>query len=958
MKSFLLTILFVSALILPQQVNAQEESPYQYVYPKPNSIMVSNETNIILRHADKIQESTVNQNLISVVGSKSGNHTGDFLLSDDNQTIVFNTNQVFAFDEVVTVSVQQGIKSVADNELAAYSFSFTTESEGIIQLSNGSFGEELVPLHEIRNEITSTNKPQEYLPPPAITIDSVNNPSSGYIFMATWDRNVPHIYGNYLFILDSAANIVDSVRVNGAPYDFKVRPNGLLTHALGNFAGSAPVPGEELQHIVRDSTLAVIDSIKMKNGYTAGFHDFRMLPNGHVLMYSFHTIIYDMSQIVAGGLTDALLVINILQEQDLDRNVVFEWRNIDHIPITESDLDLTASRVNYGTLNAFTVDNDGNILASFRNHSEIMKINKATGEVMWRMGSPRGEFTFIGEHQENAPYYFARQHNIERLPNGNISLFDNGAFHTPPYSRGVEYTIDEVNKTATLVSEIRYPNGNIFTATSGNAQKLPDGGWFLGHGVPHPQFVKRNAVEYHPDGSIALEFSLPTNVMAYRVYKFPWKELIRRPSFTHFEVLQGNTYSFNDATDVTGVSINYIEITGYYYNLVRVTRLPFGPVNAEFSEDVPIVYPASIKYESGAITSHVGEIHIDLSVYPEIINPSVTSLFIRPTQGEGEFTLLPTTYDSQANELIATVTSFGEIVFGEADGDYTANPPIPFEPMNAQRVLPLDSLALRWTGQGHYNLFQVQVSTDSTLGTVVIDSVMNPSFFMMRNLINNTTNFWRVRSILGTDTSDWSPIWRFHVTDAYIEMSVPNGGEVWAMGTSQIIRWETNISDSVRIDLLNDQQFVMTIDTTRGNPSAFDWMIPTNLTVGPNYKIVVVSMEDGAVVDTSEGTFSIDPATGIETQDTEIPDEYKLSQNYPNPFNPLTSIEFAIPNDEFVNLTVYNMLGKTISTLVNERMPGGNYEVNFDASDLSSGVYFYRLTAGSFVNIKKMVVIK
>jgi hypothetical protein len=189
-------------------------------------------------------------------------------------------------------------------------------------------------------------------------------------------------------------------------------------------------------------------------------------------------------------------------------------------------------------------------------------------------------------------------------------------------------------------------------------------------------------------------------------------------------------------------------------------------------------------------------------------------------------------------------------------------------------------------------------------------------------------------------------------------MSVPNGGEVWAMGTSQIIRWETNISDSVRIDLLNDQQFVMTIDTTRGNPSAFDWMIPTNLTVGPNYKIVVVSMEDGAVVDTSEGTFSIDPATGIETQDTEIPDEYKLSQNYPNPFNPLTSIEFAIPNDEFVNLTVYNMLGKTISTLVNERMPGGNYEVNFDASDLSSGVYFYRLTAGSFVNIKKMVVIK
>ncbi len=958
MKSFLLTILFVSTLFLSQQVNAQEESPYQYVYPKPNSIMVSNETNIILRNADKIQESTVNQNLISIAGSKSGNHTGDFLLSDDNQTIVFNPDKAFAFDEAVTVSVKKGIKSTANYELPAYSFSFTTESEGIIQPSNGSFGDELIPLNEIGNEIKSTNKPQEYLPPPPITIDSINNPSSGYIFLATWDRNNPHVYGNFIFILDSATNIVDTVRVNGAAYDFKVQPNGLLSYARGDFAGNIPRPDEQLQHIVLDSNLAVVDSFKMKNGYRAIFHEFLMLPNGHVMMVSFHNITFDMSTIVTGGKTNCSLQICIIQEQDLDKNVVFEWRNIDYIPITDSDLDLTLPTVQYATINAFDMDNDGNILASFRNVSEIMKINRATGEIMWRMGSPRGEFTFVGEHEENAPYYFARQHNIRRLPNGNISLFDNGNFHQPPYSRGVEYSIDEVNKTATLVSEIRYPNGNIFTASGGSAQKFPDGGWFIGYAVPSPQNVMRNVVEYHPDGSIALEFSLPNNVMAHKVHKFPWKELIKRPTFAHYEVLQGQTYSFNDPSNTTGVSIHYTELTGYYYNLVIVTRIPFGPVQAEFNEDVHIVYPVSINYEGGAITSQTSEIHIDLSVYPEIINPAITSLFIRNTPNQGVFVSTPTIYDSLNNELVGTITSFGEIVFGETDGVYTANPPIPFEPMNAQRVLPLDSLALRWTGQGHYNLFQVQVSTDSTLGTVIIDSVMNPSFFMMRNLINNTTNYWRVRSILGTDTSDWSPIWQFHVTDAYIEMSVPNGGEVWAMGTSQIIRWETNISDSVRIDLLNDQQFVMTIDTTSGNPSAFDWMIPTNLTVGPNYKIVVVSMEDGAVVDTSEGTFSIDPATGIETQDTEIPDEYKLSQNYPNPFNPLTRIEFAIPNDEFVNLTVYNMLGKTITTLVNERMPTGNYEINFDASDLSSGVYFYRLTAGNFVNIKKMVVIK
>jgi hypothetical protein len=89
-----------------------------------------------------------------------------------------------------------------------------------------------------------------------------------------------------------------------------------------------------------------------------------------------------------------------------------------------------------------------------------------------------------------------------------------------------------------------------------------------------------------------------------------------------------------------------------------------------------------------------------------------------------------------------------------------------------------------------------------------------------------------------------------------------------------------------------------------------------------------------------------------------IPKQFELLQNYPNPFNPSTKIKYAIPTDEFVNLTVYNMLGKTITTLVNEQKNTGSYEVVFDASVLSSGVYFYKLTAGKYINIKKMVVIK
>ena len=89
-----------------------------------------------------------------------------------------------------------------------------------------------------------------------------------------------------------------------------------------------------------------------------------------------------------------------------------------------------------------------------------------------------------------------------------------------------------------------------------------------------------------------------------------------------------------------------------------------------------------------------------------------------------------------------------------------------------------------------------------------------------------------------------------------------------------------------------------------------------------------------------------------------LPIEFSLEQNYPNPFNPITSIQYTISSKQYVQLLVYNVLGKEIAMLVNEEKPAGNYEVNFDASKLSSGVYFYQLQAGDFIEIKKMLLMK
>ena len=109
---------------------------------------------------------------------------------------------------------------------------------------------------------------------------------------------------------------------------------------------------------------------------------------------------------------------------------------------------------------------------------------------------------------------------------------------------------------------------------------------------------------------------------------------------------------------------------------------------------------------------------------------------------------------------------------------------------------------------------------------------------------------------------------------------------------------------------------------------------------------------------TSVYRYPIQGATAIENNDVIIPQEFSLSQNYPNPFNPSTKISFSLPSSTNVSLKLFNTLGQEVSELVNENLQPGKYSVDFDASKLSSGVYFYTLRANDFVQSKKMILMK
>lgn len=120
--------------------------------------------------------------------------------------------------------------------------------------------------------------------------------------------------------------------------------------------------------------------------------------------------------------------------------------------------------------------------------------------------------------------------------------------------------------------------------------------------------------------------------------------------------------------------------------------------------------------------------------------------------------------------------------------------------------------------------------------------------------------------------------------------------------------------------------------------------------------IFIDTVHNRIIAGTGSGLFTIDLTNGISDNNSSMVNNFKLSQNYPNPFNPTTQIKFDLKDNGIVKLTVYGILGREVKMLVNEYRPAGSYDVMFNANNLSSGVYFYKLQSGNFVMTKKMLL--
>lgn len=190
-----------------------------------------------------------------------------------------------------------------------------------------------------------------------------------------------------------------------------------------------------------------------------------------------------------------------------------------------------------------------------------------------------------------------------------------------------------------------------------------------------------------------------------------------------------------------------------------------------------------------------------------------------------------------------------------------------------------------------------------------------------------------------------------------LKLYSPNGGEVWGKNqTSERIEWGSVFVNSISVYLTTDDglNWESVGDSVDVKTGFYDWSLPN--IASDQCKIKIITDANNEIFDESEQTFTISPITGIVNED--IPIEFNLEQNFPNPFNPSTKIRYALPSQSKVNLTIFNLLGQKVETIVDEICPAGFYEVNWKANHYASGIYFYRIIAGEYVQTKKMIILK
>jgi len=433
---------------------------------------------------------------------------------------------------------------------------------------------------------------------PSFDIEHSDDPEPGYYFVCP--QPVTGLSPGYLIITDNYGVPVFYRETAMKTYCFQPYPNGNLAY----FEGSVR------KYVMLDGDYHPIDTMGCQDCDRFDLHEIRILENGHYLLMGkkFRTV--DMSLVIEGGDPEATIEDYLVQEFDPHGNLVFEWATRPHYEIADlnSAVDLTISSIDVTNLNAIEVESDTSLLLSMAHQDEITKIDRRTGEVIWRLGGRNNQFKMI-----NSTRPFTRQHDVRRLPNGNITVFDNGTFSDPGYARAVEYEIDENAMTVTQVWEFDHDK-TVSSSHKGNVQRLPGGNTLIGWGDYQDNPAVPAFTEVKPDGSIALEVSFPEHDGSYRVVKYPWKTTLFTTNTDHVNFGEWDGYTSSVyILKVKNNSDRELKLSGYHVhtNAFSIDQETFPSTLSPGEEKNIIVsyYPYDID------NSHVEDV---LTIYSDI----------------------------------------------------------------------------------------------------------------------------------------------------------------------------------------------------------------------------------------------------------------------------------------------------------------------------------------------------
>jgi len=266
--------------------------------------------------------------------------------------------------------------------------------------------------------------------------------------------------------------------------------------------------------IIADTSYREIHRVRAQNGRTMDLHEFQLTPEGTALFTCTpRTVTVDLHHL--GGPRRAHALESIIQEVDVaSGRLLMEWQSLRHVALDESYRREFAP-FDYLHVNSIDVLPDGNLLICARNTWAVYKLDRRTGDIIWRLGGKRSNFTM--EHDAQ----FAWAHDARWLGDGRMTIFDDGfdgRTKSHAASRALILNVDRAGRRVSVRSSYESPT-HLLTSSMGNVQMLPDGHVFVGFGNdPY-------SIEFAPDGRVVSNLELPSGQHSYRSFRLPWRGL-------------------------------------------------------------------------------------------------------------------------------------------------------------------------------------------------------------------------------------------------------------------------------------------------------------------------------------------------------------------------------------------------------------------------------------------------